>query len=96
MIDLVPFVTFLASVLALGLTIALLRKYPARGAVAARVALALIVGLVAICAPYAAYLLVTGDPDVWDFYRAYAWVAVAILVILGIFAARVAIGRPAP
>lgn len=40
--------------------------------------------VIALAAPYAAFLIVNGDPDVWDFYRSYA--AVPVLLMLAAIA----------
>lgn len=93
MTDLVPFSTFAAGALGLAVTIVLLRKRPAWGTTMARAALALKVSLVAFAAPCVAYLSLSGDPDVWEFYRAHAWAGALILVILGIFATSAALAR---
>lgn len=38
------------------------------------------VAVLTIAAPYAAFFLIDGDPDVWDFYRTYAAIPAVLMV----------------
>lgn len=86
MVDMFPLLVFFLS-LAFEVAV-ILRARRGSGKLRTRPERAGVIGasLVAIVAPYAAFLMLQGDPDVWDFYRSLWPVPALVLGVLASWA----------
>lgn len=83
--DLLPLFAYVVGLLISGATIWALLRPRIRRNRGRRIAFSALVTTLSIAAPYLAFTLLRGNPDVWDFYRSVALVPAISIGLLGIY-----------